>query len=313
MTAKREAIGYQRSKSAVIGLLQCILNRSRMSQSALEAILGIAPSAGSNFGRYLRGDRVLPEWRFLQIVRVARNEGWLTQDDLKEMGLEDAATNTDRATSIRKNRRIAANRFFEGQLRMVNGLLPIPVYGKLGKEIRPPRDEAEMAQAYAEWVAGIEQLGGQITTGSWVPAWHSDWIAEQNSREVEGISDWDLEQFRVSQEEAPAVDAGAFSARPQPYAATPVRNLRLWFGGREWSRSQPDWSPFQHALGDWWSETTGDDLGQFVHERQQQRDGARQLMLAVLAHTASPDWRKSGAPASKVIQSSKRPPNAKAL
>ncbi|MGF6877228.1 hypothetical protein [Paraburkholderia sp. MM5477-R1] len=164
MTAKRETIEYKCKQAAASSLFQCILERSGLTQTELEFRLGIEPADGSNYGRYLRGKQVPPWGRLLQIVRIAYRQGFLTQDDLCELGLANAATTSRNADDIKKDREAAVRLFVDGQRRILDGLLPMYTHGPSGqREFREPEDGSEMAGEYKRWVAEIQRLGGKVT------------------------------------------------------------------------------------------------------------------------------------------------------
>jgi hypothetical protein len=102
----------------------------------------------------------------------------------------------------------------------------------------------------------------------------------------DGLSEYDLEQKLASIEASEAESGDTLPAKLPPYHPANVRQLKLWFGGREWT-------PYQHAIEESWTEVSGDDLSEST-QRKEQRDTARRLMLDVLARAASPRGRKNG-------------------
>ncbi len=282
MTAKQETTEYVCKQAAVRSLFRRMLDRSNLNQTQLECCLSIEPANGSNYGRYLNG-RTMSYGKFLQCVRASWKQGFLTQDDLCELGFEDAAMSNEPADDIRRNRKKATARFIEGQKRLLVGLLPMAVPGPEGREIRAPRSEAEAVSWYENWIVGVQMLGGRVTKASWAPSWYLPWLENTGD---ESLSQHDLEQMLASTDAAQTEDADVPTAKLPPYHPAGVRQLKLWFGGREWT-------PYQHAIEDSWTEVSGDDLSEFT-QRKERRDAARRLMLNVLARAASPRGRKTG-------------------
>ncbi len=286
MTAKQETTEYNNKQAAVRSLFQRILDRSNLSQTQLESCLGIDPANGSNYGRYLNG-RTMSYGKFLQCVRAAWKQGFLTQDDLCELGFEDAAISNEPADDIRANRKKATTRFIEGHKRLLVGILPMAVPGPEGRKIRAPRSKAEAASWYENWIDGVEMLGGRVTKAKWAPSWYLSWL-ESMSGGDEGVSEHDFEQMIASMEAEQAEYADMPPATLPPYHPANVRQLKLWFGGREWT-------PYQHAIEESWAEpeVSVDDLSELTQHKER-RYAARCLMLDVLARVASPSGRKTG-------------------
>ena len=159
------------------------------------------------------------------------------------------------------------------------------VPGPEGREIRAPRSEAETASWYENWIVGVEMLGGRVTEATWAPSWYLSWL-ENTSGGDEGLSEHDFEQMLASTEAAQTENADMPPAKLPPYHPASVRQLKLWFGGREWT-------PYQHAIEESWTEVSGDDLSEFTQHKER-RDTARRLTLDVLARAASPRGRKTG-------------------
>jgi hypothetical protein len=284
MTAKQETTEYVCKQAAVRSLFRRMLDRSNLNQTQLECCLPIEPANGSNYGRYLNG-RTMSYGKFLQCVRAAWKQGFLTQDDLCELGFEDAAISNEPADDIRTNRKKATTRFIEGQKRSLVGLLPMAVPGPEGREIRAPRSEAEAASWYENWIVGVEMLGGRVTKATWAPSWYLSWL-ENTIGGNEGRSEHDFEQMLASMDAAPAENDDMPPSKLPPYHPVSARQLKLWFGGREWT-------PYQHAIEESWTEVSGDDLSEFTQHKER-REAARRLMLDVFARAASPRGRKTG-------------------
>jgi transcriptional regulator with XRE-family HTH domain len=260
MTASRETIEYKCGQAAVSSLFRRILKRSGLTQKELEIRLRIERAEGSNYGKYLRGEQV-PSWgRFLQFVRAARRERWLTLNELQELGMKDAAVAAALPDDIQSARKKALDLFLDGRDRILIGLLPMYVHGSRGERThRPPIDDAEMARGYARWIAEIELLGGKVThkTYKLEPAQtdldveqreaeqaNKAWKAWQASlsgfqREFElAHMDYLVEQQLLSEANA---EEGYSDAPTPPTPQLPahhvenVRELNLWFGGRDYS------------------------------------------------------------------------------
>jgi hypothetical protein len=290
MTAKQETIEYKCKQAAVRSLFQRILDRSNLNKTQLEFCLGIEPSNGSNYGRHLNG-RTMSYGKFLQYVRAAWRQCFLTHDDLCDLGFEDAALTQKPADDIRNDRKKAAIRFVEGQKRLLAGLLPLAVPSPEGRGFRAPRNEAEAASCYASWIVGIEMLGGRVANATWAPSWYWSWL-DSVSDGNDGLSEYELEQKLASIEASQAEGGDMLPAKFPPYYPANVRQLKLWFGGREWA-------PYQQAIEDFWAkEASGDDLSEFI-QRGEGRDAARRLMLDLLARAVSPDGRTNGGTASR--------------
>lgn len=202
MTTSLETVKCKYSQAAVSALFQRIFDNSPLSQTELEPELGIVRAGGSNYGRYRNGKRALPWWRFLQIVRIASapKRNWLTQEDLRELGLEDAARMTRRAADIKKEREAAVRLFLDGQDRMLNGLLPMYVHGSHGQRMhREPQNDAEMAREYARWIAEIAGLGGTVT--------HEVYLRGPSQADLE-LAQWEASQHdAIAEKEAAEEEA----------------------------------------------------------------------------------------------------------
>jgi hypothetical protein len=268
----------------------------RATQSVTRAVLQSSETIGraelnefpdwfhDNVDRYLRGAQAMEEHRLMEIVRLAydRDQPLLNEDQIGHLGYLPLIkgelakiVDVDTATSaVRRSRERGKRRFDEGIARLLKGEMPLKAGrtdGKKGTTIRRHLSENEMAKNYAKWIAGIEALGGRVTKETWAPSYYhdaeaayqadleavywasiSDWERDFHADHIQGLVDaW----CRNPEEEA---DRG-MSQQSAPYPLwhpANVRDLKLWFGGREWSS-------WHHAIEDYWADIRGDDLSDF--------------------------------------------------
>ncbi|MHA6828258.1 hypothetical protein ACQUJV_18800 [Ralstonia pseudosolanacearum] len=177
------------AKQAQISALNKILLTSRKRPAYLEVALGIAfrhPISGTlpngdRFRKLLNPKRrPMRRASFVNVVRRANKEGWLTDRDVFELGLQEAITGGERPTELFARRDEARAVFTKGIERMSAGLLPLTSAGKQGGTTRRPRDHAEALQGYEAWLNEIRSLG------CWV-AKASDWMGWYKSTNHPGV------------------------------------------------------------------------------------------------------------------------------
>jgi hypothetical protein len=284
MTAPRGTPEHQQLLDAASSVLQRIQSRATeldpaITTAELERDLCIKPRSdtsrpGATFEKYRDGRWEGVYGTLVQKIRIATSKNWLIREDLQELGLEDVAGSAQPANDIKKNRQKAAKRFMTGQEREIGGLLPVAMRGPKGRLPRPPKDEAEAAQEHAAWIAGIEELGGQLKPERWAPAWYRANQAHVNSvfeKFHNAYKNYSMAMgTRERASERPTEAVFPFSSSlplPYPTYAPPnpplpahhpenVKKLKLWFGGREYS-------PLAHAIEkDWF------DLGDGFETRE---------------------------------------------
>jgi hypothetical protein len=295
MTSKCGTIEYESGAAAVSSVFKLVLERSSLSESELEKPLGITENDGMNFRQYLNGKQVPPWWQFVLKVRFAAKNGWLTKNELCELGLADAANAkcTVNPQHIKNIRKKALRVFVDGRANILNGLLPMRVHdGADGWRNRPPKDDAEMVCEFRKWIGVIRSLGGVVTYETYIrkptkadfaeaqaeTEWLNDLYRKEAAEEAAGERDARefLRELEVGKHDqlyektrktirdaltaaidgSAAEEQAALEAAREEYfaelnteeaAALPpppplpahhpdkVRNLTLWFGGREYS------------------------------------------------------------------------------
>ncbi|WP_345812566.1 hypothetical protein AAGS40_00865 [Paraburkholderia sp. PREW-6R] len=230
-----------------------------------------------NVGRYLRGTQAMEEHRLMEIVRLAydRDLPLLNEDQISHLGYLPLVegelakiVDIDTATSaVRRSRERAKRQFDEGIARLLKGEMPLKAGrtdGRKGTIIRKHLSENEMAKNYAKWISRIEALGGRVTKETWAPnGYHeaeaaywasiSDWERDFHADHIQGLVDaW----YRNCEDETDCGMSQQSAPRP-PWHPANLRDLKLWFGGREWSS-------WHHAIEDDWAEVRGDDLSNFL-------------------------------------------------
>jgi hypothetical protein len=257
MTAPRGTPEHKHLLDAASSILRRIQSRAaeldpRITIADLESALCIKPRSdtsrrGATFEKYRDGRWEGVYGTLVQKIRFASAKNWLTNEDLQELGLEDAAVTTQPA-DIKKNHQKAATRFMTGRQREIDGLLPVAMRGPKGRLPRLPDDEAEAAREHASWIAGIEELGGQVKIEKWAPIWYEELAYECNQRflatnpDPPEINDEDPRvKVLLDEGHSPELLWMLDNDWPPPHHAWNVKQLNLWFGGREYS-------PYMHAI-----------------------------------------------------------------
>jgi len=265
MAVNRDDPDYQRRQTACISLGKRIRKRSDLSKTKLEAPLGFTEASGSNFGKFARGKQVPSHERIIQIAGLAFDHGWLTDEELQEIGfLESPFDNLKHKNKTLPDRRQLAIEKFERCLsHMRAGLLPYPIPTPNGMEHLPPKDAAEFLEERQKWIADIESLGGEVRylpymrrptekdlslrvfEGADFPNWQLflEWregdfcnalAREEYEKRYEGFypdeyDSWQSYEAAVDAAEAERMRTQVFD--PAEY----VTDLYLWFGGRDYS------------------------------------------------------------------------------
>lgn len=267
----------------------------------IEKQLDLTEDMGKTFSRYERGARLFPRQRsseqglcFAEFVQNAYAAGFLTDDELCELGLEVAKTKHG-LRSLIKDRESALRLFIDGRENMAAGFLPQRVHdGADGWQKRAPRSEAEMTAEYEKWKRAIGVFGGTITYESYyvrkpTAADLAEVQVEEEEEDAAYRCQVDLErQFLAEGGDDPVIfasweaedeEVACYPAQPPlpAYHPSKVRNLNLWFGGREYS-SRPYRLLEEHETSDYlWKRKGSDDFVYFfaMSKAQRQRAGER--------------------------------------
>lgn len=261
-----------------------------------------------NFDRYLRGAQAMEEARLMEIVRLAydRDLPLLNEDQVSHLGylplvegepanIKDIETAT---SAVSRARERAKRQFDEGVARLLKGEMPLKAGrtdGRKGTIIRKHLNENEMAKNYAKWIARIEALGGRVTKETWAPGWYHEaeaayaayqadleaaywasipeWERDFHAHHIQGL----IDAYRNLEDETDRGTSQQSAPRP-PWHPANVRDLKLWFGGREWSS-------WHHAIEDDWIEVHGDDLSD-LFDAHDAREEARYQTTTTFASSA---------------------------
>jgi hypothetical protein len=164
MAAKRNTPDYQRRQTACVSLGKRILERSGLNQTELEPHLNFAESHGSKFGKFARGKEVPSHERIISVAVAAFHHGWLTHEELQEMGFLKSPFNklSHGNKTLPGRRQLAIEKFERCLANMRAGLLPYAMRGPNGRELRPPKNTVEFLEERQKWIADIESLGGEV-------------------------------------------------------------------------------------------------------------------------------------------------------
>lgn len=182
------------AKQAQISVLNKILLTSRGRAAYLERELAIAfphPISGTlpngdRFRKLLNPNRS-PMLRasFVNVVRRARERGWLTDRDVFELGLREAIPGGEHPAEMFVRWDEANEIFTKGVERMSAGLLPLTSAGKQGGTTRCPRDHAEALQGYEAWRNEIRSLGCWVAKASdWMDWYESTYHPDVGGRSI---------------------------------------------------------------------------------------------------------------------------------
>jgi hypothetical protein len=260
--------------------------RSGYSQTQLEPIVGLPLANGTAYGKHRYGKRPMKRERLVNFVRICSKRGWLDTDDLIQLGLADAIDSQWYPVDIFKNRKTAYSRFLKGRDRIRKGLLPLIPGGSLGRVPRKATSDKEgdeiAADYYRRWTESIESLGGRLTRCQCLYQCRCIWPHScygQDAREAnyeEGFPD-DWSSYCPFDVDGGLVEPIAAPRRLPDHHPSQVEKLRLWFGGRDYSAYPP-------PLCEWFTETSGDDLSEFLEERLRHRQLAEQQAAARPKH-----------------------------
>jgi len=266
MAKKRGDPDYLRRQTACISLGKRIWEKSGfVRKTKLEAPLGFTEAHGSNFGKFASGKQVPSHERIIKIASLAFDHGWLTHEELQEIGFLESPFDKlkYKNKTLPERLDLAVEKFERCMSHMRAGLLPYPFPGPNGMEFRPPKDAAELLKERQKLIADIESLGGEVRylpymrrptkkdlsqrvfEGADFPNWQLflEWregdfcnalAREEYEKRYEGFypdeyDSWQSYEAAVDAAEAERMRTQVFD--PAEY----VTDLYLWFGGRDYS------------------------------------------------------------------------------